>query len=123
MALIDVSELLSDPDFIDPFQVIRRSATVDSKGKNILTESAPIDVEGSVQAGDGDTLKRLPDGAQLSSTITIYTQTPIYADPVGGYGDIILWKGQRYQVENSMPWDNYGGGYFRVDCIQEKPSI
>ena len=38
MAKIDVSFLLSDPDFIDPISVVRRVTTVNSYGENELTE-------------------------------------------------------------------------------------
>ena len=48
MAQISVTELLEDPDFVDPIQVITRTTTVNGLGENILTETV-LNTFGSVQ--------------------------------------------------------------------------
>lgn len=121
MALIDVSELMSDPDFIDDFQIVRRSATVNNYGENEITENT-INANGSIQSGNGDTLKRLPDGVQLSDVVTIYSNFPIYAERKDNYADIVIICGERYQVVLVTPWRNWGTGYNRIDAVMEKPN-
>lgn len=122
MALIDVSDLLNDPDFVNFFTIVRRTATVNDSGENILTESR-LGAIGSIQAGNGDTLKRLPEAARKENAITVYTKTELRADNCGGYSDILIWKNQRFQVLTISPWGNYGAGWFMCDAIMEKASI
>lgn len=121
MAGIDVSELMSDPDFIDNFQIVRRSATVNGFGENVITENT-IQANGSIQSGNGDTLKRLPDGVQLSDVVTIFSNFPIYAERPNNYADLIIICGERYQVELVTPWRNWGAGYNRIDAVMQKPN-
>ena len=66
MALVDVSELMLDPDFVQPLTLVRRTPTVDSYGENQLAE-APQSVVGSVQPIDGNTLHRLPDEFRVAN--------------------------------------------------------
>jgi hypothetical protein len=121
VAQIDLSELMTDPDFVDAIRIVRRAPTVNSYGENTLT-SSNIDTYASVQSPNGETLNRLPDGAVLSDYKVFYCKTPLYADRVNGYADIIEFAGLRYQVINSIPWSNWGAGWYRADCVMEKLS-
>jgi len=38
MALVDVTELLEDPDFLDEITVIRRPYAINDYGENVLSE-------------------------------------------------------------------------------------
>jgi hypothetical protein len=123
MALIDVSDLLNDPDFVNEFTVVRRTSTVNDFGENIIGDTN-ICAIGSIQAGNGDTLRRLPEAARKENAITVYTKTELKADNnSNGYSDIIVWKNQRFQVLVISPWGNYGAGWYQCDCIMEKASI
>ncbi len=122
MALIDVSELMVDPDFVNQFSIIHRTANVNDSGENVITENT-VSAIGSIQAGNGDTLKRLPEAARKEKAITAYTKTELRADNCGGYSDIIVWQNQRYQVLIITPWGNYGAGWYMCDAILEKASL
>lgn len=122
MAGIDVSELFLDPDFVDPITIVQRQASVGANGKNIIVET-PIKAVASVQSPNSDTLRRLPEAARLNDTKTFFTKTPVFADVSGGYSYVILWQCRRYQVINVFPWDNWGGGWYKVDAMAEAPSI
>ena len=39
MSKIDVTELLTDPDFVDTIVLINRTPTVNTKGENVLSEN------------------------------------------------------------------------------------
>lgn len=122
MAQLDVSEVLTDPMFLDPFIIIRRTSTVTDFGRNDITEEQ-INAIGSVQAADGDTLAMLPEAARLSDVRNIFTRTVLIADVAGGYPDLILWKGNRYQTLKVTPWGNYGSGWYKCTCVDEKASL
>lgn len=123
MALIDVSELMLDPDFISSFNIVRRTPTVNSFGENSLAEVLIQNVKGSVQAVGKETAERLPEGINLKDFITIFTKTPVRADAVNGYPDVIIWEGLRYQVYQVLPWSNFGAGWYMVDCQLERKSL
>lgn len=122
MARLDVSELLLDPDFVDPFTIVRRVPTINGYGENVLAEST-LDAVGSIQAPGKEAALRLPDGVLIASAKTIYTKTEIYSDKVSGYADQILYQGQRYNVLTVLPWGNFGSGWFEVDVELENKSL
>lgn len=122
MALIDVSELMLDPDFVMTFTIYRRMASVNSYGENVVSESSVSSV-GSIQAATAETAKRLPNGVQLSKFKTIFTKAVIQADSAGQYMDQIEWKSQRYNVFQVTPWEDFGAGWYMVDCELQKASL
>lgn len=116
--MIDVSDLLLDPDFAQQLTVYTRSATVNQYGENELTETTKI-ITASVQAGDGEMLNRLPHGAQLRDWITVYSKYHFTTDGSGRYADIVLWEGKRYNVQLLTDYSNWGDGYTMADCLLE----
>lgn len=122
MALIDVTELLTDPDFTDHITILSRTSSVNTHGENQLTETSRAAVA-VVEAGSGETLKRLPAGAVLTDYITVYTREHLVADSPGGYADVILWDGKRYLVQVVTSWTNWGPGWTQADCLIEKVSL
>ena len=70
MALIDVSELLTDPDFTNTVTLIRRASTVNTYGENVMTETQST-ITAVVQGANTESLERVPEGARLSDLIEI----------------------------------------------------
>jgi len=122
MAEIDVSELLTDPDFVDDLQVIRRSATVNSRGENVVTEPTTISTVGSVQPAPAKAVQRLPEALRVSDVRAFFINLPIIQDGDSSYPDIIVYGGKRYQVITAAPWLNFGEGWNEGICVAEKPS-
>jgi hypothetical protein len=116
--MIDVSDLLLDPDFTQPIKVFTRTASVNQYGENSLIENSQY-VTASVQAGNGETLSRLPQGARLQDWITIYSKFYFTAASTGRYADIVLWEGKRYNVQLLTDYSNWGDGYTMADCLLE----
>lgn len=113
--MIDVSELMDDPDFLspDPVTLIRRTSVVDDNGENQITETV-IPIDAIIQAGPGDALEKLPDDARLKEMIRIWTRTELQAQSVNGYDDVITWKGKRWQVMPRIYWGNWGDGFTKA---------
>lgn len=119
MALIDVSDLLTDPDFADTVTLITRASTVNSYGEHVITETE-TEIVAVVQGVDMETLAKLPDGARLSHMITVYYRGTLTAGRADGYSDIIVWRGKRYQVtEINEDFRNYGAGFTEALCTME----
>ena len=119
MALIDVSELLTDPDFTNTVTLIRRSSTVNTYGENTMIET-PSTITAVVQGANTESLERVPEGARLSDLIDVYYKGQLTAESPGGYADVIVWQGKRYQVfEVVEDFMNYGAGFTKAVCKLE----
>lgn len=119
MALIDVSELLTDPDFTNTVTLIRRSSTVNTYGENTMVETSSS-ITAVVQGANTESLERVPEGARLSDLIDVYYKGQLTAESPSGYADIIVWQGRRYQVfEVVEDFMNYGAGFTKAVCKLE----
>lgn len=119
MALIDVSELLLDPDFTDQATLIKRYLDVNANGEAVIAEME-IPITAVIQGVNNQDLVKLPDGARLSDAITVYYNGELQAEAENGYSDIIVWRGRRYELgpvtENFM---NHGAGFTKAICVGE----
>lgn len=122
MALVDVTELLSDPDFVDPVRIFHRTATVNTKGENELTELY-VDTIGSVQPTSGRDLQRLPEALRIQDVKTFWIKGEIKSDGNSAYPDILVWQCNRYAVQMVLEWTNFGQGWCQALCVREKPSV
>ena len=105
---LDISYLLSDPDFCAPFDVERQTETVDDMGRaQLACEVLPW--RGAVQPATPRELERLPERDRDRETSTVYSREPLRVGqrPEGTAADVILWQGQRYEVASVEPWPGY----------------
>lgn len=122
MARIDVSELMSDPDFVDPIQVIQRTPTVNSLGENTFTETVRTTV-GSVQPASYKTVQKLPEAMRVADVSSFWVKGDMISAGVAGrYASILVFRGRRYQVQTVADWSNFGEGYTEGTCVAEKPA-
>lgn len=122
MAQIDVTDVLSDPDFVDPMTIINRKPTVNEFGENTLAESGSPTV-GSIQAASGKTLQRLPEALRVINVQSFWVKGKIVSDGSCQYPDILSFKGQRFAVQAVFDWTNWGAGWCEGTCVREKPSV
>lgn len=121
MALIDVTALMTDPDFVDPILLITRTPRVDLYGKNSIVESTEQTV-GSVQPASYRTVQRLPEALRVENISSFWVKGKIIATAPGKYSSILVFKGARYQVQTVADWSNFGPGYTEGTCVAELPS-
>lgn len=121
MAEIDVSELLSDPDFVDKMTVVTRKPFVNSKGENVLTDF-PDESVGSVQPASGRVIQKLPEEFRVANVSSFWFRGRIIATEPGKYSSIIVFKGLRYQVQAVFDWTNWGAGWCEGTCVAEVPA-
>lgn len=121
MAQIDVTELLSDPDFVDEMSILHRRPKVNSFGENTITEEK-VDTVGSVQPASGRTLQRLPEALRVANVSSFWVKGGIIASEPGKYTDILVFRGKRYQVQIVFDWSNWGPGYSEGTCVAEVPA-
>lgn len=121
MAQVDVSELMSDPDFIDPMQVVTRVPVVDDLGGNYVSE-AVLDTVGSIQPATGKTLERLPEALRNADLRSFWFKGAIVTVEPGKYPSILVFKGLRFQVKTVFDWSSWGAGWTEGLCVAEKPA-
>lgn len=113
MALLDVSEVLTDPNFQDTFSVIRSTENVDTHGRGALTQSRSLGI-GVVQPASGRTMELTPDAVRTSEMLEIWTQMHLQEATDTTQADVVLWGGKQYMVQRVDAWDNWGQGYRHV---------
>lgn len=121
MAEIDVSDLLSDPDFVDKMIVVTRRPVVNSKGENVITDE-PLESVGSVQPASGRTIQKLPEEFRVANVSSFWFRGKIIATEPGKYSSVIVFKGLRYQVQAVFDWTNWGAGWCEGTCVAEVPA-
>lgn len=113
MALLDVTELLTDADFCNDFVLIRKEFSVNRFGENEYTETTE-NCTGIVQPTTADVENLLPTGANPTDYIQVWMAEKLRA----GY-DAILWNGKVYAVEQVKDWAHYGSGFYNAVCKLE----
>lgn len=121
MAQVDVTELLTDPDFVDVIGLITRVPMVNSLGENTIQESSITSV-GSVQPASGRTIQRLPEALRVANVSSFWFKGKIIASEAGKYPSLLTFKGARYQVQMVFDWTNWGEGWCEGTCIAEAPA-
>jgi hypothetical protein len=121
MANVDVTELLSDPDFVDPIQVITRSQRVDGLGEATYFETI-LNTFGSVQPANFKTVSKLPEALRVANVSSFFFKGEIIASEPGKYASILVFRGKRYQVQTVADWTNFGAGYCEGTCVAEVPA-
>lgn len=121
MAQVDVTQLLTDPDFVDKMQVISRFPRVNSLGENLITEQV-LNTIGSVQPASGKTIQRLPEALRVANVMDFFFKGQIVATEPGKYTSILVFKGRRFQVQLIQDWSNWGSGWTQGTCVAEIPA-
>lgn len=121
MANIDVADLLSDPDFVDPMSLVDRKPAIDNFGQNTLTEFR-VNAFGSIQPASGKVIQRLPEFMRVANIRSFWFKGEIIASSPGKYSSVLIFKGLRYQVQTVFDWTNWGQGWTEGTCIAEVPA-
>lgn len=108
--MIAVSEVVSDPELAQAFQVKRQSAGTFANEGVFSTTETTLDRFGVVQPSKSDDLlKFLPEGERQGNFITIYcAQDVLMGDGKDQQSDVVIWRGDYYRVAYSKPWDAHG---------------
>jgi len=118
--MIDVSELITDPDFAAPYTVYRRTGEW-VRGRFSVSEPQTMQYYGAVQPATTRELDQLEIGDNEHGVMKFFTRQPydIYVthdftedDTSIQISDEIEFRGLRYKVLQVMPWQH--GGWTRA---------
>lgn len=111
--MIDVSELMEDPDFSTPYQVVRRDGEW-IKGRFVPGEPEILKFYGPVQPPSARELEQLPEGDRQKGVMQFWCKMPReFRISQGGKkelwaSDEIIWRGQRFKLCQLTPWNHAG---------------
>lgn len=116
MALLDVSEVLIDPDFMDLITGTRYAQTVASTGMAANTTTA-LTFYGVVTSDSGDILERIATGERVKGNIVIHTVFRL-RDGSGANqtADTVIWDGSTYTVSKVNNYSHFGRGFVSAIC-------
>lgn len=120
MPLLDVSEILLDPDFYSVFKVIRRLEVVSSAGRAQFTPYSWQAI-GNVQTVGDNSLVREEAYSMQQKTIKVYTKFRLRGVSVQINGktwqpDLVFWRGEYFLVKTVEDFSEYGAGFVESEC-------
>ncbi len=116
MPLLDVSDLLTDPDFVDLTLVCTRQAqTIGTDGRATNTGAA-IPFGGVVTMDRGSILNRVAEGSYVTGSILIYTKLSLRMSATGNDADLIAWHGDTFVVVSVGDYSAWGAGFVWAVC-------
>lgn len=111
MPLLDVSDILLDPDFVDLTLVcVRQTQSVDANGRASNAQTT-IPFSGVVTMDRGSIMNRVAEGAYISGSILIYSQFNLQMAGSAVDSDLVNWHGEQYTVMNVGDYSAYGVGF------------
>ena len=117
MALLDVSEVIGDPMFTTPIEVVKSLESYDDKGNPQWLDGAVASVEAVVTA-DTKTIERLPEALRREGTIIVRVLVDdLPPEFEGGGYDYIIWRGKRFVVKDTADYSQFGSGFLRMTCV------
>ena len=116
MALLDVSSLLHDPDFVDGFLVKRRVQVVDTHGRMVASEVPIPALIGVVTMTSPSDLDRGPDYQVNTRSITVVCKFALRGETTNHQPDIVVWRGDNYVVRHVDLYPQFGAGFFQAEC-------
>ena len=115
MPILDVSELLDDPDFIQTISVIRIDQDVSAQGET-QEDRLPFTVQAVCVPLTTQELSRMPDAEMLRGGITVYARFPLISGEASNTADIVVVNGRRYTVVNTNDYGAFGSGFVAATC-------
>lgn len=121
MPNIEVAELLDDPDFTTSVVFIRRALTVGIDGRAAITETQSPPTPAIVQPGIYRRRNEQPAQA-VEGTVSVWTRYVLRMTRSGQLPDLMVWRGQRYQLSTLEDWSAWtpGLGFFKAEFVLEE---
>ncbi len=112
--MINVAELMTDPDFVQPFTVKRFTAGYVTEGEFAQNAPQVMHLVGAIQHPKPADLARFAsEGERNTAIIKVYCGQKLRdTNGEGQQSDVITWRCEDYRVFECAPWmDN---GYWQV---------
>ena len=125
--MINVSELINDPDFTQPngVNVIRTKYTISNH--QLVPEESNLNFVGIITIADDTITDKTETADKNSEKIHVFTYQPLYVtgQPVGSedtfLSDIVVFEGNQYSVDSVLNDSQYG--FSRATCSKLRQDV
>ncbi|MDU4960194.1 MAG: hypothetical protein E6X17_05985 [Sporomusaceae bacterium] len=104
--MINVAELIHDPDFCQPFTLYRKSSVW--VGGRAKTQEQAVSRRGVITAATTKDLLQVPEGDRVKGIIAVYDTEELRLSNETGTADELSWRGERYRLFQLWPYADYG---------------
>lgn len=112
--MINLSEIVVDPDFAQEFSILRSNGGSWQLGKWV-NATITVPTFGIIQPSTPEELEQVPEGDRVKGALSFHSETVLFEthtnapnDPNAGISDIIAWRGQSYRLIKVFPWEDFG---------------
>lgn len=110
--MINVVELLSDPDFAQTYSVFRPTGYW-SRGRYVITGQEELKFFGPVLPSTMKEINTVPEGDRVTGMMTFYTpNTCLFKlsrdNSEEGMSDQVVWHNERYKIVQIFSYDDFG---------------
>lgn len=113
---LDVSDVLSDPDFADSAIVIRTAVSEDPATGRTVEAPTETPILVVVTSDKGQSLRRTPDAAISDGSIVVHSTFRFTEGGNGVDADILRWNGSDWTVVTVDDYSRYGAGFTVATC-------
>lgn len=112
--MINLAEVVNDPDFAQSFVITRSQGGAFKAGK---WQDATTTVQGYgvIQPATAEELNQVPEGDRVNEVKSFHSSSPLYEthtsggdDPNARISDTIAWSGQNYKLVKVFQWQDFG---------------
>jgi hypothetical protein len=106
--MIDVTSIINDPDFVQPFKLIHVTGSYDTNGVWTDVLAAPLPLQGIVLPAKLDALQVLPEGERHDETIAVYSLTKLtIGDMQTVKPDIVVYEAEEVGAQYRVAFVRY----------------
>jgi hypothetical protein len=109
--VINVAELLVDPDFVRSFTIKRPTGSFANEGVYSVTYS-DLSATGCVQPASPRELQLMPEGSRLGDVIAVWSNVEMRVADGKVESDVIVVDSKNYKVVKCEPWPE--SGYYKA---------
>ena len=124
MPYLDVTEVLSDPDLADVFEVVRRQAVVNSHGElvPVIVQRFPAVTGVCTPTGNNSLVRADAYQSQMNSLQVLTTfrirSASKDADGIMWMPDLVRYRGDTFVVKSLNDFAQFGPGFVQAECIE-----
>lgn len=120
MPNLQITELITDPDFCQSFTITRLTGSV-VKG-DFITTPETFETTGIIRPANTNDIQMVPEGDRVTGMVTVYTSNQLYVtrrngSNAPGLSDEITWQGEQYKIIQTANYSDYG--YFKSMAVRK----
>lgn len=116
MPLLDMTDVLLDPDFLDSSLVRTMQTQVDVGHGRVRNGTVTSPFAGVVSMDEGSIMMRVAEGEYVKGSMLIYTLERLRIKGADVDADLVDWHGSRYRVTSTGDYTGYGQGFIWAVC-------